>query len=433
MSNDANKSIYITSFDINNNIHIADSRNGDTREEGDNSISIRSNSRARTNLNEALELHRRLDRISKLLYSYGHNRQNEHLGYLAQKDKVRIVLKRIVGDTTLVNKIVNFKEKSKYLYISPKQILGRSYGCGRGVILIVEKINTPPTVEKINFDYDIQNSLLYLKIDVDEPLTEINFKIFERNREIFSYSSTSPTTTSADFVYTIPIDLINLPPNVHLKLELKIKDLERAETIKTISFKNRDYIFRNPKLTEVLVESIAASAATIKVLTTKITESPRDLNTRSFVHYGTNPSNLNLVNTSTARERCTFNRTTYDCAIHRLTNLSSSAEYYFMVRLINEADLVNTSSIRSFRTVGLQPPKVKDLSVNFKEINNYYYVNISGKVIDENQPVEVRAVINNRNIPINLRNMIFNIKLNSQDQIPVNTTSLLRINVKKQP
>jgi hypothetical protein len=430
LSNDNNKSLYITSFTADNNIHIADSRQNDNRQEGDNPISLRSSREARTNLNKALRLHTRIERFAKNLFSYTHNTNNENLGYLAQKDKVRITLKRITGDSTLINKTVSFKDKSQYLYISPKQILGRNYGCGRGVRLIVEKINTPPILERVNFDYDIQNRLLYLGIDVDESLREFSLKILEGNREIFSYSSSSPTTTSSDFIYTIPIDLNNLPPNTQLSLKLRMKDLEGAEAEKSMSFRNRDYLFRNPKLTEILIESVRASEAIIKVLTTKITESPRDLNTRSFIYYGTSSSTLNLVNSSTVNQRCQFNRITYDCAIHRLTNLSSSTDYYFIVRLINDADLVTTSSIRSFRTLGLQSPTIKDFSVNLRSVNNYYDVNVTGRVVDESPPIEVKARINNRDINVNFRNMIFNVKITIQDQIPITTTSRLSITVK---
>ncbi|MCS7184046.1 MAG: hypothetical protein NZ866_01715 [Patescibacteria group bacterium] len=420
------KSLYLTSFSSDNKIHIANSSAGDNRSEGDNPILIQSTQQARTNLNTALRNHGAVNNFSKILTSYQYNTTTP-FGFLKSKDNVRVIFRRITGDSILLNKILKFTDRSNYLYVSPRQILGRSYGCGRGVRLILERINTPPIIRSVNFEYDIPNRNLIINIEVDEPLNLLSFKIISqaRRQAVFEYSS---TTDNRQISFSIPVNLTNLPPNQRYNLELTVKDLDNAVTTKNIGFTTRSYVFNNPTLRDIIVKEISSSRAVIWVLTSRITDLIRDLNTRSIINYGTS-SNLIQRNESVVNKICQLDNVRYDCAHHLLTSLSPNTQYNFFVTLINEADLITSSSVRSFNTLGPTAPIVSNLRVNLissPNTSSYQIIQISGKVIENNLPINIQATLNNQSIPIRLKNLFFDVNLRNID---IQTTSELIINI----
>lgn len=421
------RSLYLTSFTNDNKIHIANSYRNDTRNEGDNPINIQSNSSARRNLERAPRDHTSINNFAKLITSYNYNASTS-FGFLYQKDKVKITLRRVLDNTLLTSKTFRFQDSSNYIYISPRQILGRGYNCGRGVKLIIERINQPPVVNRVNFDYDLNRRELLISIDVDEPLNLLSLKITGRtsNQVFFEYSS---TTDGQQTSFVVPASLTNIPPQQRLTLSLRIRDLENAEASTRITFNTPGYNFNNPVLNDVVIKRVSANRAEIWVLTSKIRDLRREIGTRSTINYGTG-TNLNQTNTSEVNKVCLVNTIRYDCAQHNLTGLSPNTGYNFYVALVNEAGLTTTSTIRSFTTLASTLPAVSNLRANFlssQATGTYLLIDISGKIIDDNPPFDVRATLSGENIPVNLRNQTFSLRLRN---VNISTTSELVISIK---
>lgn len=425
--NDQNKrSLYLTSFSNDNKIHIADSLINDNRSEGDNPIFIQSERNARFNLNTALSRHSSLNNFSKLLISYDYNTQTP-FGFLKIKDKVKITLRRLADNSLLFSKTLLINDRSQYLYISPKQILGLRYGCGRGVKLIIERINSAPVIKNINFDYDISQRSFFVNIEVDEPLSWLSFKIFsQRNRQLITEYST--TTNGEQTSFSFPFNLSILAPNQRYLLDLNVKDLENAQSSKKINFTTPNFRLSNPILTEIILKEIGKTQAIIWVLTSKVSDLIREVNSRSIINYGTS-TELNLTQNVSINKICSYRNIKYDCAEHRLTQLNPNTLYRFYVTLINDAELITTSTIKEFTTLSSTPPIVTNLKANFTSLdNNIYSITISGKIIDDSLPLNIRATLNNNEIPINFssRNMFFSVNLNN---LSITTTSEIVITI----
>lgn len=426
-NNENTRSLYLTSFSTDNKIHIANSRVNDSRTEGDNPIFIQSDSRSRTNLNHALRNHgNNINNFSKFLLSYSYNASNS-IGFLPTKDKVKITLKRILDNSRLMSTILTFRDESKYIYISPRQILGRNYGCGRGIRIDIQRLNSPPIINRVNFDFDLPQRKLFINITVDEPLNFLNFKIISRNNQLLYEFTTSTNNNQTDFIF--PVDLTILPSQQRLILKLTIKDLDNSQTSANFNFTTPRYSFNNPILRDVIVKELLSNRAIIWVLTSRITDLQREIGTESIVNYGIG-NNLNQSNITNVNKFCIVNNIRYDCAQHTLTGLSSSTQYNFYVTLRNEAGLITTSSIRTFTTLGPSIPGIANLKANFissQTTSSYITIDISGKIIDNNPPFSIRALLNNREISINLRNNIFSLRLHN---IEVPTTSELVISIR---
>ena len=426
--NDENtRSLYLTSFTNDNKIHIAESYNNDNRTEGDNPINIQSNARSRKNFDHALRTHQTIDNFSKIITNYKYN-TSTFFGFLKPKDGVKITLRRALDNSLLTSQILRYQDKSKYIFVSNKQILGRRYGCGRGIKLIFEKLNAPPIINDIDFNYDLQRRELSIEMNVDEPLSLLSLKIssLRNNQLLFEYSS---TTDGQQTSFTISVDLNLIPPQQRLVLEVMLKDLENVQTSKIIGFTTPRYRFNNPILNEVLTKEIIGNQAEIWVLTSRARDLYREINTESIINYGTS-DNFNLTNRRIVNETCRFNNILFDCARHTLTNLLPNTQYNFYVTLRNDSGLVTTSTIGSLITASATLPIVSDLRANFVSettTNTYKIIQISGMVIDNNPPINVKATLNNQNLPINFSNRRFDLMLRN---IKISTTSELIISIK---